>query len=108
MPAVFSFGATTVQNLAPLVKRIAAAAIALAFVVYAGEFISIKFRIPANREPFAVVQINKYYAVPQKGGKTEFEPGATEMQTCVNSIFPHLGYSPCWYVRRHRNQQINL
>jgi len=54
------------------------------------------------------VQINKYYAVPQKNGKTEFEPGEPETQTCVNTIFPHLGYSPCWYVKRHRNQQINL
>ena len=54
------------------------------------------------------MQINKYYAVPQKNGKTEFEPGEPETQTCVNSIFPHLGYSPCWYVKRHKNQQTNL
>ncbi len=96
------------QNVAPLLKRVATVLIVLVCIYYVGEFISVKYRIPASREPFGVVQINKYYAVPQKSGKTEFEPGEPETQTCVNSIFPHLGYSPCWYVRRHRNQQINL
>ncbi len=96
------------QNLAPLLKRIATIVVVLVCVLYVGEFISVKYRIPASREPLATVQINKYYAVLQKSGKTEFEPGELETETCVNSIFPHLGYSPCWYVKRHRNQQINL
>jgi hypothetical protein len=73
-------------------------------ILYAGDFISVKLR----RDPLSVVQINKIYAVPQKGGKTEFDTGDPESQTCVNSIFPHLGYSPCWYVRRHRNRQVNF
>jgi hypothetical protein len=96
------------RSIALLVKRIAIVAVALVCILYAGEFISVKYGIPASRKPFDVVQINKYYAVPQKGGKTEFEPGEPETQTCVNSVFPHLGYSPCWYVNRHRNQQINF
>ena len=76
----------------------------MVIVLYIGDYSLMKLR----GEPFATVQINKYYAVPQKSGKTEFEPGEPETQTCVNSIFPHLGYSPCWYIKRHRNQQINL
>jgi len=109
MPAAFRFfRAATMQDVAPLVKRIATVLLILVCVLYLGEFISVKYRIPASREPFGTVQINRYYAVPQKSGKTEFEPGEPQTQTCVNSIFPHLGYSPCWYVRRHRNQQINL
>jgi len=96
------------QNAAPILKRTAAAVVVLVCVLYAGDFITVKFRILAGREPFGTVQINKYYAVPQKSGKTEFEPGEPESESCVNSIFPHLGLSPCWYVRRHKNQQINL
>ena len=95
-------------SVAPLLKRIATALVVLVCIYYMGESISVKFRIPASREPLGTVQINKFYAVPQKDGKTSFEPGEPETQTCVNSIFPHLGYSPCWYVKRHRNQQINL
>jgi hypothetical protein len=46
--------------------------------------------------------------VQQKDGKTEYEEGDPETQTCVNSLFPHLGYSPCWYLRRHKLLQVNL
>ena len=86
-----------------LVKRIATAIAILVFVLYAGDFISVKFR----HDPTSVVQINTIYAVPQKGSKTEYEPGDPISETCVNSIFPHLGFAPCWYVNRHRNQQVN-
>jgi hypothetical protein len=86
-----------------LVKRIATAIVILVCILYAGDLIAVKLR----RDPLSIVQINKIYAVPQKGGKTEFDTGEPESQTCVNSIFPHLGYSPCWYVNRHWNQQVN-
>ena len=87
-----------------LVKPITTAVLILVSILYVGDFISVKLR----RDPLSVVQINKIYAVPQKGGKTEFDAGEPESQTCVNSIFSHLGYSPCWYVSRHRNQQVNF
>src|SRR5258708_40160283 len=80
-----------------IVKRIATVVVALVTILYAGDLLSVKFR----RDPLSVVQINKIYAVPQKGGKTEFDAGEPEPETCVNSIFPHLGYSRCWYVNRH-------
>ena len=86
-----------------LVKRIATAIVILVCILWVGDLIAVKLR----RDPLSVVQINKIYAIPQKGGKTEFDAGDPESQTCVNSIFSHLGYSPCWYVNRHRNQQVN-
>ena len=91
------------MDTAPLIKRIAILVVVLVCILYAGDLISVELR----RNPLSVVQINKIYAVPQKGGKTEFDTGEPESQTCVNSIFSHLGYSPCWYMRRHRNQQVN-
>jgi hypothetical protein len=92
------------QNVSSLLSRIATVLVVLVIVLYIGDYTALRLR----GEPTATVQINKVYAVPQKSGKTEFEPGEPETQTCVNSIFGHLGYSPCWYVRRHRNQQVNL
>jgi len=86
-----------------VVKRIATVLVVLVFVLYVGDFISVKLR----HDPTSVVQINTIYAVPQKDGKTEYEPGDAVSATCVNSIFPHLSYNPCWYVNRHRNQQVN-
>ena len=88
----------------PIVRRIATAIAILVCILYAGDLISVKLR----HDPLSIVQINKIYAVPQKGGKTEFDAGDPESQTCVNSIFSHLGYSPCWYVKRHKTQQVNL
>ena len=91
------------MDIAPIVRRIAVLVLLLVSILYVGDFIAVKL----GRDPLSVVQINKIYAVPQKGGKTEFDAGEPESQTCVNSIFSHLGYSPCWYVNRHRNQQVN-
>jgi hypothetical protein len=92
------------QGIAPLLNRIATVLIVLVIVLYIGDYTLVRVR----GEPLGTVRIDKFYAVPQKNGKTSFEPGEPETQTCVNSIFPHLGYSPCWYVQRHRHQQINL
>ena len=96
--------AATMEDLKRLLKRVGIIAVALLIIWYIGDYLSLKMR----RSPFNTVRITKFYAVPQKDGKTSFEPGQPETQTCVNSMFPHMGYSPCWYVKRHRNQQINL
>ena len=91
------------MNVAPLVKRIAIVAVTLVCVLWVGDFISVKFR----HDPTSTVQVNTLYAIPQKGSKTDYEPGDPVIETCVNSIFPHMGYNPCWYVNRHRNQQVS-
>ncbi len=92
------------QTLSPLLTRIAIVLVASVVVLYVGDYVVMKFR----SEPTGTCQITKLYAVPQKDGKTEYEAGDPETQTCANSIFPHLGYSPCWYVKRHKMQQVNL
>jgi hypothetical protein len=92
------------QNITPLLSRIATAGVVLVIVLYFGDYVVVRLR----GEPLETVQINKFYAVPQKDGKTSYEPGEPETETCVDSIFPHLGYSPCWYLKRHKTQQVNL
>ena len=52
--------------------------------------------------------IKRYYAVGLKNGKTEMMYAEPENQTCVNSVFPHRGYYPCWYLRRHNVRQIDI
>ena len=92
------------QDLARFFERIAVAVVALLIIWYVGDYLSLKMR----HTPLGTVRITRFYAVPQKDGKTSFEPAQSEDQTCVNSMFPHMGYSPCWYLKRERNQQINL
>ena len=92
------------QNAGPLLQRIAIAGVVLVIVLYLGDYIVVRLR----SAPTGTCQVTKLYAVQQKDGKTEYEEGDPETQTCVNSLFPHLGYSPCWYLRRHKLQQVNL
>ena len=73
----------------------------VAFVVDA-----VQLRLSSN--PSGSVSVNRYYAVGLKNGKTEMMYAEPENQTCVNSMFPHRGYSPCWYLRRHNVKQIDI
>ncbi|HZT34204.1 MAG TPA: hypothetical protein VFA33_30210 [Bryobacteraceae bacterium] len=76
--------------------------------VYVGDDLSLRFRIPKSREPFGVVEVKRYYAVPLKDHKTEFMPLDAQPQACIQSVFPHFGYSPCWYLRRNRRKPIQM
>ena len=49
---------------------------------------------------------NGYLAL--KDGKTEYMMLQPETQTCVKSIAPHFGYTPCWYLEGHKQQRTNL
>ena len=87
------------------VGRITAGLLAL---LYAGDYLVVRYRIPKSRDPYAVVKVRTYYVVPQKNGKPEFYFLPPEDQTCVRSLFPHLGYKPCWYLRRKSQNPINM
>jgi len=43
-----------------------------------------------------------------KSGKSDFYFLDPQKQTCVNSLFPHLGYKPCWYLRKHTHPRIAM
>jgi hypothetical protein len=63
----------------------------------------------AKSTPTGSVQVQPYYAVHQKNGKTEFDYSLPmETQTCVASALPHLGMNPCWYLSRHKTRKIEI
>ena len=80
-----------------------AIAVALVYAVDAG---ILRFRASTNRHAFGTVTVHPYYAIDRKDKKTEFDYEDPEDETCVNSLFPHLGYTPCWYRRRHTDEAI--
>jgi hypothetical protein len=80
----------------------------LAALVYAGDYLLVRFKIPKGREPFSSVIIQPYYAIHQKNGKTEYDYAQPQNQVCVQSLFPHFGYDPCWYVKRHTDKRIDI
>ncbi|MGD0125338.1 MAG: hypothetical protein ABSF46_08270 [Terriglobia bacterium] len=77
-------------------------------VLYAGDYLSLRYQIPRGRAQFGVVIIQSYYAVGLKSGKTEFMFLGPKNQACVHSLFPHFGDSPCWYLNRKKVQRINM
>ena len=54
-------------------------------------------------DPFDVITYPHLLVIPQKGNQVEYALDAQspmESDPCVRSLFPHFGYTPCWYVRR--------
>lgn len=95
--------------------RVALAALAALAILYAGDYASIKYRVtragnavvtPAG--PLESVQVQQTYEIPHKDGRAEFAFAQPQNVTCARSIFPHLGYSPCWYVKRHTQQVVPM
>ncbi len=98
-------GREIILRAAGRVLTIVVLAIAALYIIDYGV---LRYRIAANKTPFDSVTVRPYYAVPQKNHSTEFLMGDPQAQTCVNSIFPHIGDSPCWYLTRHKDQRINM
>jgi hypothetical protein len=85
-----------------------ASVLGLTLLVYAIDYAVFRYRLATNRQPFGQITVTSYDAVAQKNGKTEFLFNPPEVQTCVNSLFPRAGYTPCWYLQRHTEQRINI
>jgi hypothetical protein len=87
--------------------RVLTIVLVLLAVVYLGDDLSLRFRIPPSRELLGTVTIQRYDAIAEKNNKTEFDFENPITVTCVHSLFPHMGYQPCWYLSRHSEQRIN-
>lgn len=87
------------------IKRILLLLAAALALFYAGDYVVLRTRLPRS---LSTVTVEPYYAVPQKDGKTEFMMLDPEDRTCTQSLFPHMGYPPCWYLRKHTQQRIDM
>jgi hypothetical protein len=96
-----------------LFKRFMIGAVAALAVLYAGDYLSVRVRAMHQKaaDPFESLKSLRVLAIPEKNGKTEYEVDALNPEqtvTCVHSLFPHYGYSPCWYVKPRINQPIPM
>jgi hypothetical protein len=87
--------------------RVVSIVLASLAIVYLCDDLVVRYRIPRSREPLGTVTIQRYDAISEKNNKTEFDFESPIKVTCVHSLFPHMGYQPCWYLRRHSEQRIN-
>lgn len=88
-------------------QRTAFSLLALAAVLYAGDYLSLRLQIP-SRPQFGTVHIQPYLAVPRKDGRIEYMLDDPVDQPCVHSLFPHFGDTPCWYLQRQKNKRVNM
>lgn len=87
-------------------KRTALFAVLCVCVAYLGDTLALWLSIPRGRQQYGVVRIQRYYAMPLKGGKTECGDAGTENETCAHSLFPHFGVPPCWYASRKTDKWV--
>jgi hypothetical protein len=96
-----------------LAKRVLTGAVIALVVLYFGDYLSVRIRMIHQKptDPFESITSLRVLAIPEKNGKTSYEIDQQNPQqtiTCVHSLFPHSGYSPCWYVKPRINQPIPM
>lgn len=91
-----------------LVKQTGLMVIVLLALVYAGDYLAIRIPIPKSRAAYGTVTVRPYYDVGLKSGKSDLYFLDPQPQTCVNSLFPHMGFTPCWYLRKHTHPRTAI
>jgi hypothetical protein len=76
-------------------------ALSASLLLYAGDYSVLRMRI-AGGAGSATSTVIVFDAAPIKGDKVTIFYDQPQPQTCVRSIFPWMGYEPCWYLKRHR------
>ena len=87
-----------------ILRRSFAALVFALALAYALDALLFQFRAVK----YSTVHVTPYYAVPRKDKKTEYTVGDPRDETCANALFPQGGNTPCWYLRRHREERIDL
>ncbi|MDQ2842921.1 MAG: hypothetical protein M3Y72_18160 [Acidobacteriota bacterium] len=96
------------QIIVRAIRNILLGAALFTAIAFLADYAVLRIRILANKKPYGTVTVRPIYAVPKKNHSTEFLVGDTRDQTCVNALFPHMDSLPCWYLARHKEQQINM
>jgi len=102
-----------VNPLGAFLKRALVLIVALAALMYAGDYAMVRLRIafPKLGPALDSVQMERLYAIALKNGRTKYQLDAQQPEvtvTCVRALFPHLGYNPCWYLRRNSQKPIPM
>ena len=77
-------------------------------VLYLADYARLRYKIHRNSQAYGSVKIQNYYAVKLKSGKVEYYFDNMKVQPCSNTLFPQMGYTPCWYLQRQANKGTNL
>ena len=91
--------------MARLVKRAVLIVLASICFLYGADWLILQAKGGAGT---GTIEVHPYLAVPQKNGKEEIMMLDSQDETCVQSMLPHMGHSPCWYLKRHTQKRIQM
>jgi hypothetical protein len=66
--------------------------------IWVSDYAWLEYRIGHDTAGQAFGSVTFYYATPLKNGRTEIFYDQPQTEVCVQSLFPHSGYRPCWYA----------
>jgi len=96
------------ERLLRLFRLFSTTIVGVALLTFGLDYAVLRAREATNRNPYGSVVVNHYTAVLQKNGKTTLTFDPPQPWTCVNSLFPHQGWLPCWYLSSHRDQRTDI
>jgi hypothetical protein len=76
--------------------------VSLAVLTYVADDSWARFR----RRPTEQIKVDRIYAAMNHFNHIEYSIGRPIMETCVEALMPHFGYTPCWYLSRHTIREI--
>ena len=74
---------------------------------FLGDDLLLRLRIHRGGNAYGQVTVHRLDAIPEKNGKVEYVPEDPVVETCIHSVFPHIGYLPCWYLSRRTEQRVS-
>src|ERR1700722_11922477 len=83
-------------------RRTISAIVGILVLVYAVDWM-VFARRSSGANGNALGSVTFYYASATKSGRADVYFDQPQTEVCARSLFPHSGYSPCWYSRQKSN-----
>ena len=95
-----------------ILKRTLLALLVILCLAYLVDYAQLRYRVWKNGQPYGTVTVQIVYVISEKStpgtNKVEYSPAGAQDETCVNALFPHFGFKPCWYLSRHTERRITI
>lgn len=90
-----------------IIVRGAIGLLAAALLAYVLDAIQVRVLLATGGPKKAYDTVTVLYAAGLKGNKYEIYTDQPDIETCARTLFPQMGYSPCWYLRKHTMRMLD-
>lgn len=89
-------------------KRALGMAILSTALAWTVDWLILRHKVTTDSGAFEEVMVRRRYAVHLKNRQIEQRNEQPHPEECINSLFPHYDELPCWYLKRHANDNEDL